>query len=320
MTTKEKQRQRPAAAKSSSSTATRPRKRPDEVPASKKKQTSVASPDVVYLPPKPFQRKRLALQLAVIAAVVLAFVLGVSVFFKVDVEKTTVSGCDKYSASDILAASGIQDGEYLLTFNRAQVAGRIIAKMPYVQSVRIGIKLPDTVNIDIVEVKVPYAIQASDGSLWLISAGGKVIEKVDDGAQSGYTQIHGVKLNMPKSGTEAVALEDAQTELDEEGNPIPVVTTNAMRLETALQIATELEKNSILGLASSVDVSELGNIQLWYGQQYQVKLGDDSRLDYKISCMKSTIAKMNDYESGVLDISFTTWPDKVGYTPFSTDD
>lgn len=320
MTTKERQRQRPAAAKSSQNTATRPRRNPQPTPGGKKKQTSTASHDVVYLPPKPFQRKRLALQLAVIAAVVLAFVFGISVFFKVDVEKTTVSGCDKYSASDILAASGIQDGEYLLTFNRAQVAGRIIAKMPYVQSVRIGIKLPDTVNIDIVEVKVPYAIQASDDSLWLISAGGKVIEKLEGGAQSGYTQILGVKLDMPTSGSEAVALEDAQTELDEEGNPIPVVTTNAMRLQTALQIVTELERNGILGLASSIDVSELGSIQLWYGQQYQVKLGDDSRLDYKISCMKSTIAKMNDYESGVLDISFTTWQDKVGYTPFSTDD
>ena len=320
MTTKEKQRQRPVAAKSSQNIATRPRRRPAEPTGGKKKQTPPVSPEVVYLPAKPFHRKRLALQLAIVAAVVLAFVMGVSVFFKVDVEKTTVSGCDKYSANDILAASGIKDGEHLLTFNRAQVAGRIIAKMPYVQSVRIGIKLPDTVNIDIVEVKVPYAIKAQDDSVWLISAGGKVIEKLEDGAQTGYTQILGVKLDMPKSGAEAVALENSQTELDEQGNPIPVVTTNAMRLKTALEIAASLESNGILGLVSSVDVNDLANIQLWYGQQYQVKLGGDSQLAYKISCMKSTIAKMNDYESGVLDISFTTWPDKVGYTPFSSDD
>ena len=320
MTTKEKQRQRPAAAKSSPNTATRTRKRPAEAPGGTKKQTPTPSADVVYLPAKPFHRKRLALQLAIVAAVVLAFVMGVSVFFKVDVEKTTVSGCDKYSVNDILAASGIKDGEHLLTFNRAQVAGRIIAKMPYVQSVRIGIKLPDTVNIDIVEVKVPYAIKAQDDGVWLISAGGKVIEKVEDGAQSGYTQILGVKLDMPKSGSEAVALENSQTEVDEQGNPIPVVTTNAMRLKTALEIVSSLEDNGILGLVSSVDVNDLAGIQLWYGQQYQVKLGGDSQLAYKISCMKSTIAKMNDYESGVLDISFTTWPDKVGYTPFSSDD
>lgn len=320
MTTKEKQRQRPTAAKSSPNTATRPRKRPAQAPSGKKKQTPTPSADVVYLPAKPFHRKRLALQLAIVAAVVLAFVMGVSVFFKVDVEKTTVSGCDKYSVNDILAASGIQDGEHLLTFNRAQVAGRIIAKMPYVESVRIGIKLPDTVNIDIVEVKVPYAIKARDDSVWLISAGGKVIEKVEDGAQSGYTQILGVKLDMPKSGAEAVALENSQTEVDEQGNPIPVVITNAMRLKTALEIVNSLESNGILGLVSSVNVNDLANIQLWYGQQYQVKLGGDSQLDYKISCMKSTIAKMNNYESGVLDISFTTWPDKVGYTPFSSDD
>ena len=45
--------------------------------------------------------------------------------------------------------------------------------------------------------------------------------------------------------------------------------------------------------------------------------GDTSRLDYKVDCMNDAILQMSDYQSGVLDISFTIWPNQVGYTPFA---
>lgn len=274
--------------------------------------------EVVYLPPKPFQRNRLILQLSIVAAVVLAFILGFSVFFKVDATKTTVSGCEKYTAADILKASGIQDGDHLLTFSRAQVAGRIISALPYVDSVRIGIKLPDTVNIEIVEVKVPYAVKAQDESWWLISAGGKVIDKAPEGAEVGHTRILGVHLDGPQIGEQAVALETAQTGTDAEGNTIPITVTQAKRLQIALDIIECLEAKRILGKVASLDVNDLADIQLWYGQQYQVKLGGETQLLYKISCMESVVAQMDSYQSGILDISFLIWPDKVGYTPFSS--
>ena len=66
-----------------------------------------------------------------------------------------------------------------------------------------------------------------------------------------------------------------------------------------------------------MDISEPGSIVLWYGSRFQVLLGDDSKLGYKISYMKSAIEKMSDYQKGTLDISFTTWPDKAEFIPFS---
>ena len=101
------------------------------------------------------------------------------------------------------------------------------------------------------------------------------------------------------------------------GGTVPVAVTQAQRLKTALDIVSLLELNGIIGKAASVDVSDLGNVELWYGEQYQVKLGDDSQLSYKISCLKSTVMSLKDHDSGVLDISFTTRPDNVIYTPFN---
>ena len=302
-----RKRPNPAAARSNA-----PRRRPEEKPTEKVN----TSADVVYLPPKPFNRKRLILRLATVVAVVAALMLGISVFFKVDAEKVTVSGNSKYSAWDVLQASGISTGDNLLTFSRARAAAKIRAALPYVEDIRIGIKLPDSVIINVVEVEVPYAISAQDGSWWLISSSGKVIEKAKDGAQSGYTRILGVQIESPKSGDQASALENAQVQTDPEGNTVPVTVTQAQRLKTALNIVDYLELNGIIGEAAIVDVNDLADMQVMYGQQYQVKLGNETQLSYKISCMKHAIDKLDSYQSGVLDISFTTWPDKVGFTPF----
>ena len=71
-----------------------------------------------------------------------------------------------------------------------------------------------------------------------------------------------------------------------------------------------------MGDAASVDVSQLQDIILWYGTQYQVNLGDIDRIEMKIPYMKRAIAQMSDYQTGILDISFTTWTNEIGYTPF----
>ena len=161
-------------------------------PAHKEPETNTA-PDVVFMAPKPFSRNRFLLRLATVAAVVIALILGVSVFFKV--ENVTVSGAVQYTPWDICSASGIETGENLLTVNRAKASGKIIAALPYVHSVRIGIKLPGTVMIDVVEVEVTYAAKAADGTWWLLSAEGRVIEQAAQ--EPAGTRILGVTLDSP---------------------------------------------------------------------------------------------------------------------------
>lgn len=271
-------------------------------------------PEVVYLPPKPFSRSRMLLHLATVVAVVLALLLGVSLFFKVDT--VMVSGNVKYSAWDIQQASGIQPGDGLLTLSGARIAGKIRTALPYVSSVRVGIKLPNTVNIEIVEIDVTYAVQGSGNDWWLVSAEGKVVEKAADGAQAGHTRLLGVQLADPQVSEPAQALENAPAGTDPNGGEAPQVVSQAQRLQTALDIAGFLEQNSMIGSVVSIDVTDLGDIQLWHGTQYQVLLGDNTQLSYKIACLKGALEKMADYQSGVLDISLTT-PDQVIYTPFT---
>lgn len=287
---------------------TNPKRRPP-----KKPETDRVTPDVVYLPAQRFSRSRLILQLLTVTAVVAALLLGVSVFFKVDT--VVVSGSNKYSEWDIKQASGIEAGDHLLTLGRAEAAAKIFAKLPYVESARIGIKLPDTVMIEIVEIEVTYAIKAVEGGWWLVSAGGKIVEKAADGEQESHTKILGVELENPVPCEVAQAHQTAPG-TDAQGNPIPITVTQAQRLTTALNIADYLELNGLIGKAASVDVTNMGDIQLWYGSQYQVKLGDNTQLNYKISLLKSTVETLDAHESGVLDITLTREDNKVVYDRF----
>ena len=280
-------------------------------------------PDVVYTPATPFNRNRLLLQLVTVVAVVLAMTFGMSIFFKV--ENVTVSGAEKYDAWTVMEASGIQKGDNLLSFGKAKACGRITTALPYVETVRIGIKLPDTVNIEISELDVVYAAKDGADNWWLITSEGKVIEQVDSATAGEYTAIVGVQLDAPSVGAAAVALEP-QPEIDPTAEtteaPLfaaPVTVTAKDRLSTALTILQCLEDNSIIGAAASVNVTDLGNIELWYGQQYQVMLGDNTDLTYKIRCMNSAINGENglkEYDSGILDISFTLKEDQIVYKSF----
>ena len=77
----------------------------------------------------------------------------------------------------------------------------------------------------------------------------------------------------------------------------------------------------MIGRAASVSVENMTDLQIWYEDRFQVQLGDTTQLSYKISAMKAAISQMGEYQSGILDVSFTIdtgKPEKdVIYTPFS---
>lgn len=277
-------------------------------------------PEVAYTQPIPVNLNQILMRIMIVFAVVVALTLGLSVFFKV--EKVMVHGNKAYSAWTVQEAGEIETGSNLLSLNNTRACGKIMAALPYVDNVRIGIKLPDTVNIYIEEIDMAYAITTRDGTYWLMTAAGKVVEQIDGATASNYTKIEGVQLDNPTPGQQAQALELIQQDPEATGaepteEPVQVVITAAARLQAALMILQQLEANDIVGEAASIDVASLSNIELWYGQRFQVKLGDANNMNIKIAWMKSAVNQRSDYDMGILDVSFTTWPDRVGYTPFS---
>lgn len=295
MDTKQKKRpptRKPTTKTAAKSAATATKRRPA------KKEEPKISADVVYLPPKPFNRSRLVLRLVTVVAVVLAIFFSLAVYFKVGDTPSSIEviGEEKYTEAEVISASGMKAGDHLFFLGRTKVAGKIISALPYIKSVRIGIKLPDKVMIQIEEVDVTYAVKAQDENWWLMSAEGKIIEQAQTGKESRYTKILGLQLQNPTVGQQAVAWQDPAPT----GNAPLTVTAND-RLKAVINIAGFLEQNKVIGKVASMDVSSLMDIQLWYGNQYQILLGSTDQLGVKIATMKAAISQV-DYDEGVLDI------------------
>lgn len=285
-------------------------------------------PSVVYTMPKPLHRGKFLMRLITVAAVVVALMMAISIFFRVDT--VSVLGAEKYTAWDVSQASGIQTGDGLLTLSKAKVAGKIKSALPYVDEVKISVTLPGTVNIEIKELQVTYAIAAQDNSWWLIAADGDVVKQIETSAASGYTRIFGVQADAPRTDAKVTAAadqlseeetgsadssEDGQTQPGAEVTlPTQMLETNAQRLEAALSILQSLERNGVIGQIASVNVQSLSDIQLQYGQRFQVRLGTTDNLDYKIRYMNQAISQMEDYETGQLDVSFEYREDGI-FTP-----
>ena len=63
-----------------------------------------------------------------VLAVAVALVVACVVFFRVN--EVTVSGNQRYTALQIVEASGIKLGDNLITLSKSRVAGNLIAKLP----------------------------------------------------------------------------------------------------------------------------------------------------------------------------------------------
>lgn len=264
-------------------------------------------PEIAYTQPRPFYRNRLIVQLLSVAAVVVAFTIGISIFFKVDT--VTVTGASKYSAATIAEASAIRSGDSLLFFGRAGAAYKIKTKLPYVDTVRFRLELPGTVNIIVEEKDVAYAVQATDGSWWMMTADGMLAEETtSDAAENGST-IEGVILQNPKAGELAEAAQnDAQIG----------TATAADRLKVAVQILAQLERWELFAPATRIDVTDLFALRLYCGPDYRVELGDSGSMEEKIQMLKFALPQL-DGQGGVLKLVYNEEAEQweVIYQPWS---
>lgn len=266
-------------------------------------------PEAVYTMPQPLRKGKFLLRLVSVVAVVLSMVIAMSIFFRVDT--VTVLGAEKYTPWMVREASGIEDGDGLLTLSKARAAGKIKSALPYVDQVKIIRQLPSTVQIEITELAVTYAIAAEDATWWLIDSDGEAVEPIEASAAIGYTRIAGLTIQTPRQGQSVTAAE-AQTETEESteasGDGITIPTqpaeTNAQRLAAALSILKSLEDNGAIGQVASINVLSLTDLELQYGQRFQVKLGSSDRISYKITYMTQMISQLEDHQTGVLDVSF----------------
>ena len=116
-----------------------------------------------------------------------AVVAALTMFFKVSTVEVT--GSSRYRDGEVAAASGVELGDNLVLLDKYRIAQRIYTELPYVTEARINRKFPSTLVLEVTETTAVASIQGA-GGYWLLSAGEKLLEAVDEtGAQERLGQL-----------------------------------------------------------------------------------------------------------------------------------
>ncbi len=219
--------------------------------------------------------------LAVIALVV-AVVMGGTVFFRV--EEMVVAGNVRYSAQQVIDASGIVQGDNLFGMNKFDTARRIRRQLPYVEGVNIRRGWPDTLILTVTECQAAARLAGEQGE-WLINKSGKVLELVEIG-DTGVIRVDGLNAVQPETGSSLVVREEQQA-----------------RSEGLLALLQGLDQCGMLEKVTWIDMTSASRIFMDYDGRFTVKLPVNADFNYLLGAMDKAVATLEEYETGNLDLT-----------------
>ena len=208
-------------------------------------------------------------KLLIMLAVVAAIVFGVAIFFKVNTIE--IQGNTVYSADQIIEASQIQQGDNLLTVNKALAVGNIKAALPYVEDVSIARSLPDGIIIQVRESVVSFAVMTDTNACWLVGPSGKALERIEPAAFNENPHINGLLISTA--------------------------------LAAALDVMKELDGTGLLEHIRVIDVEKEYDMSIWYDERYEIKLGGTDELAYKIRYLCSILDQLSEFQAGTIDLT-----------------
>ena len=222
------------------------------------------------------------LSLIIILVVVAA---GCVVFFRV--EDITVTGVSRYTAQEIIDASGVEKGDNLFLVGGSRTAQKIYSTLPYVDEVNIRHALPDSLVINVTE-RVPAAVIQGDEGWWIMDAKGKILEQVSGPEQAGVAEVTGLTALLPAVGT-TLAVEDA----------------DSLKLESLMDLLSALEQRDILSEVSAIDLTSAAEISMVYDGRLTVKMRMSDDFMWQTRVLTESIAQgiIQPNETGVVDLT-----------------
>lgn len=216
-------------------------------------------------------------------AICAALILGMSVFFRVS--RIEVEGNARYSAEEIIAASGIDKGDNLFFINRISAGSRIITRLPYVETAAVSRSLPDRVVITVTESQA-LAYLTADDEYWVIDRSCKLLTQAEGTELAGLIRVDGLTPIDPEVGSIA-APEEADA---------PKVTYLA-------EILDQIQRRGMQDDITWIDVSAAVNPSFDYLGRFTVKLGTDENTENKFGRLLSAVSRLTAGDTGTIDLS-----------------
>lgn len=235
-------------------------------------------------------------KLLCVLGVVVALTGGATVFFRV--ETVTVTGNQRYTREEIIAASGIQTGDNLYALNKVRIDRRIRTQLPYVGELSINRSLPSTILIDVTEweavaqVAVPDPEQAAAAQEEL--AGGKPDAEPAALAQEPWLiSVRGKLLEQAPAGSRAIVVTGLTAIAPQAGDMLRVPEGEATRLEALTALLGALEEAELFSQVSQIRL-ETTRLIVRYADRFDVKMKPNAEFGYNIRLMQVVREQMEE--------------------------
>ena len=279
------------------------RKKYKSVPASKKNTYAYTS----YSDKEKLRRERTArkkrnnlfVRVAVAAVfLVVAAVISIFVFFKIGQIK--VVGSEKYTAAQVIEASGIELGDNLFAPNAMSVQNKLDGTLPYVQKVVLKHQLPDVLIINIQESTAQFAFEIANKTQkkYILTDGSLKLLEVADKPSVGAAIIEGAGIQGADMGEQAHFKEAEKGEL--------VTKIKKVFAENGLENVTK------------IDVKNIIDISVEYNNAITVQIGQATKLDYKCKLAAKAIEdalKENKKATGTVNVKQADQTKQAYYNP-----
>jgi len=208
-----------------------------------------------------------------------------------NIKKIEVSGSEKITTDTYISLSGITIGKNIYDLNKRTIKDNI-KQEPYVDTVQVKRKLPDTIEITIEERKESFIIPVLNSYAYINNQGYflQISEnKIDKTIITGYT-----------TPAEKIIAGDRLNEDD------------LLRLETVLKIMDVITISGITEKVNEINISDKNNYTLIFYEEGKIAyLGDASNLTDRISIFLKAILQKEKGKSGEIFINGDLNQEKV---------
>ena len=232
-----------------------------------------------------------------------AAVLCLAMFFRT--KAITVTGNSRYTAEELISASGIQLEQNIFSVDRQRTAGQIMDAFSYLEQVEVVPVLPTTMEIRVVESVPRLSVVNTAESYALISTGGRVIEQCAGLAGEELPLVLGTNFGWCDQGSypERLPPEVTNPRHKEHRDATPE-EQEAVRVMKTLAYVVQASEAAGMPELCYIDVEdELSTSVLW-DKRVLIRLGTELDLEHKFLFAKNILEEqLEDGFTGVIDVS-----------------
>lgn len=209
-------------------------------------------------------------------------VLSLTVFFKIS--DISVEGDSAYSDTAIIKRSGIEAGTNLIMLNGDRAADNILNDFILIDEVEIKKKFPSSVVITVTAAENYFQVLTDSGKYLTVSSNFKVLDSASERDEGLFLVENSGITNAEKGSL-------VKEQLGGKADTIRSIT------ETFKLYGIDNINNITFISSADIRVTVLGG-------RITVKLGSESKLEYKIQLVSEVInTKIAENETGVIDAS-----------------